>query len=171
MSSDLSGEITAIATAVVAYMAFRRQTEEVAILQQQMKEQQEVFAREARERHRAQASRVFISLESPEERSARFNVANTSEQPVYDAEIRWRYKTARYPQIKHTQLGTILPGDRPAIETQPSPEAERVRPDPDDDFTVLIFRDAAGVIWTRRLGGDLRELGTTGLDQENLNEE
>src|SRR6266567_3502640 len=109
MSSDLSGEITAIATAVlaafaivtavVAYMAFRRQTEEVAILQQQMKEQQEVFAREARERHRAQASRVFISLESPEERSARFNVANTSEQPVYDAEIRWRYKTALSPQI------------------------------------------------------------------------
>jgi len=160
MSSDLTGEITAIATAVlaafaivtavVAYIAFRRQTEEVAILQQQMKEQQEVLAREARERHRAQASRVFISLESPEERLASFNVANTSKQPVYDAEIRWRYKTARYPQIDQARHDTA--GDRPAIETQPSLEAERVRPDPDDDFTVLIFRDAAGVTWTRRLG-------------------
>jgi len=181
MSSDLATEITAIATAVlaafaiitavVAYMAFRKQTQEVGILQQQMKEQQEVLAREARERHRAQASRVFISLAAPEQRPARFNVANTSEQPVYDAEIRWRYKTARYPQIKHTQLGTIMPGDRHSIEIQPHPQAERVRPDPDDDFTTLIFRDVAGAMWTRRLDGDLRELGTTDPDQEILNDQ
>jgi hypothetical protein len=47
-----------------------------------MKDQQDVLARETRERHRPQASRVFIYLEYPEERSPRFNVTNTSEQPV-----------------------------------------------------------------------------------------
>ena len=63
MSLNLSSEITAIATAILgvgaivtailAYLAFRKQTQEVGILQQQMREQQEVLAREAGERHRA----------------------------------------------------------------------------------------------------------------------
>jgi hypothetical protein len=161
----------AIITAVVAFMAFRRQTQEVGILQQQMKEQQEVFAREARERHRAQASRVFITLDCGGVHPARFDVANTSDQPVYDAEIRWRYRTARTPLIQHSRPGTILPGERPVIECQPVQEAGRVCPDPDDDFTILIFRDAAGVMWVRTLDGDLSELGTPSPGQEILNKE
>jgi hypothetical protein len=108
---------------------------------------------------------------TPKNAPPAFNVANTSEQPVYDAEIRWRYKTARYPQIKHTQLGTILPGDRHSIETQPYPQAEHVRPDPDDDLTALIFRDAAGAMWTRRLDGRLREITTPDSDLQTPNEE
>jgi hypothetical protein len=158
----------AIITAVVAYMAFRRQTQEVGILQQQVKEHQEVLAREAREGHRAQASRVFITLDSGGVHPASFNVANTSDQPVYDAEIRWRYRTARTPFIQHSRPGTILPGERPVIECQAASEAHRVRPNPDDDFTVLIFRDAAGVMWVRALDGDLSELGTPGPGPRNL---
>jgi hypothetical protein len=186
MSVDLSGEITAIATAVlaafaiitavVAYMAFRRQTQEVGILQQQMKEQQDVLAREARERHRAQAARVFISLDygdkQDDKRSAHFTVANTSDQPVYDAEIRWRHtqREAHHPVIRHTQLGTILPGDRPTV--YPARIDLGARADPDDDrFTVLIFRDAAGAMWTRTLDGDLSELGTPDPDQQAPDQE
>jgi hypothetical protein len=117
MSVDLSGEITAIATAVlatfaiitaiVAYMAFRRQTQEVGILQQQMKEQQDVLAREARERHRAQASRVFIALAIPQQGPARFNVVNTSEQPVYDVEIEWRDNDAIAANTHRRQLAIL----------------------------------------------------------------
>jgi hypothetical protein len=161
----------AIITAVVAYMAFHRQTQEVGILQQQMKEQQDVLAREARERHRAQASRVFVSLDCGDEHPARFNVANTSDQPVYDTEIRWRYKTARTGFIQHSRLGTILPGERPVIEASPHRKPTGSAPDPDDDFTILIFRDAAGVMWVRALDGDLSELGTPSPGQEILNEE
>jgi hypothetical protein len=123
MSSDLSGEITAIATAVlaafaiitavVAYMAFRRQGEEVGILQQQMREQQQVLTREARDRHRAQASRVFLSLEYPSEHSACFNIVNTSDQPIYEAEIRWLDHTSPVPCIRHVQVGTILASGQP----------------------------------------------------------
>ena len=45
-----------------------------------MKEQQDVLVCDARERHRAQASRVFISLDGADEHPGRFNVANTSDQ-------------------------------------------------------------------------------------------
>ena len=181
MSSDLSGEITAIATAILAafaivtatlaYMAFRRQTQEVAILQQQMKEQQDVLAREARERHRAQAARVFISLNYRDEQSASFTVANTSEQPVYDAEIQWRQSRSRPRIIRHSPLGTILPGDRRIIVCEPTQGDPGTLPDPDDHFTTLIFLDAAGVMWTRRLDGDLSELGTLIHDDQTPKQE
>ena len=174
MSSDLSAEITAIATAVlaafaiitatVAYMAFRRQSQEVAILVEQ-------HERDIAQRRMAQASRVFISLEDGEH-PARFTVANTSDQPVYDAEIRWRHtqREAHRRVIRHTQLGTILPGDRPAA--YPARIELGARADPDDDrFTVLIFRDAAGAIWVRRLDGDLSELGTPDPDQQTPDQE
>jgi hypothetical protein len=128
MSSDLSGEITAIATAVLAafaiitaalaYMAFRRQTQEVTILQQQMKEQQDVLAREARERHRAQAARVFISLSyNDAEQYTFFMVANTSEQPIYETEIHWTTHHGVKRTTTYRSLGTILPGDRPSADT------------------------------------------------------
>lgn len=170
MSVDLSGEITAIATAVlaafaivtaaVAYMAFRKQAQELAILQQQMKEQQDVLVHEADERHRAQASRIFISLEKYGERPSRFNVANTSDQPVYDAEIRWYDTRVRASSILHSRLGTILPGDRPAVDVRPAQHDPDAVPYPDGEgvrFTMLEFRDAAGTKWTRTLGGGLGE--------------
>jgi len=176
MSSDVSGEITAIATAVlaafaiiaaaVAYMAYRWQTKEVTILQQQMKEQQDVLAREARDRHRAQASRVFLSLAYDHEQLARFAATNTSDQPVYDAAIRWRTSEVPTPHIRQDHLGTILPGDKPAIHCQPEQGNPHTLPDRNDPFTVLIFRDAAGVMWTRSLDGDLSEQGTPDLDQQ-----
>jgi hypothetical protein len=76
---------------------------------------------------------------------------------------------APYPRetrriIRHIQLGTILPGSRPAI--YPARIDAEARADPDDDrFTILIFRDAAGVTWVRRLDGDLSEMGTPDPDQ------
>ena len=82
---------------------------------------------------------------------------NTSEQPVYDVEIEWRDNDAIAANTHRRQLGTILPGDKTAFE--PTRDNFYANPDLDDDsFTVLIFRDAAGVMWTRKLDGDLREL-------------
>ncbi len=58
MSSDLSGEITAIATAVLAVFAivtaiyavraFRKQSEEVSAIERQVKDQQELTRRQAK---------------------------------------------------------------------------------------------------------------------------
>lgn len=94
MSVDLSGEITAIATAVlavgaivagiVAYLAFRKQSQEVHAIERQVKDQEELSRQQAEllkvqsgqlevqrqqladqreERRRAQARRIFISAE------------------------------------------------------------------------------------------------------------
>ena len=91
MSVDLSGEITAIATAVLAgfaivtavfaVLAFRKQALEVSLLQRQTQEQQDVLAREALERHRAQAARVFIGIPREDSRTRALYVANSSEYP------------------------------------------------------------------------------------------
>lgn len=97
-------------------MAFRRQTQEAGTLQQQMKEQQDVLAREARECHRAQASRVFISLAIPQRGPAHFNVVNTSDQPVYDAEIQWRDNDAIGPPGSPRPRAAIAPAPEPVFE-------------------------------------------------------
>lgn len=48
----------------------------------------------------------------------------------------------------------------------------KVSLDADDDYkTVLIFRDAAGTMWARRLDGDLSVLGTPDPDQQDAGQE
>jgi hypothetical protein len=195
MSSDLSGEITAIATAVLAafaivtaifaFLAFRKQSDSVAdgremIGQQkdmlqvqsdrletyryQVDEQHQTYAawvktlelqaselreslderkREAEERRSAQAARVFVSqadgvfvANDPSEMSEMLNededswtditkaeaeaeggwhvavltVVNTSDQPVYDAQLRWHRGSASHGWPNPEPLGTVMPG-------------------------------------------------------------
>jgi hypothetical protein len=90
MSSDLSAEITAIATAaltalaivtaVFAFLAYRKQSQEVRILRKQNE-------READERRRAQAARVFTGVPRGQDGEVLPYVQNASKLPVYDAQL------------------------------------------------------------------------------------
>jgi hypothetical protein len=86
MPVDLSGEITAIATvvlaafaivtAVFAFLGYRKQREEVGILVNENREHQQVVEREAAERHREQASRVWVMMAPHDEATKRDFPAN-----------------------------------------------------------------------------------------------
>lgn len=108
MSSDLSGEISAIATAVLALfaiitailagLAFRKQAKEVGAIERQLDLQRRQFAADLDERHRAQASRIVIwnvwdTYDSPEGanlvRGVVTHVKNSSQQPIYDVSPDW----------------------------------------------------------------------------------
>jgi hypothetical protein len=203
----------AIVTAVLAGLAFRKQSREVRAIERQVKDQEELTGqqarlleiqsgqlelqrqqldeqrqvdakqaavlelqadelrqslaqreREAEQRHRAQASRVFITQERartapagyPEPEGAEpfvtATVKNTSDQPIYDAELRWHVGSAGHGEPNPEPLGTILPGE----------EAGSMRPFPygvnmDVSGAVVRFTDANGVRWLRRPDGYLNE--------------
>jgi hypothetical protein len=119
--------------------------------------------READRRHGDQASRVFIqevvgpSYAATEEggspgQTISAVAVNTSDQPVYDAENRWRRGSEGYGEPNPGPLGTILPDSR----------GERRRGFPagtnmEVSGAVLSFRDAAGTVWMRRPDGGLTE--------------
>jgi hypothetical protein len=210
MPVDLSGEITAIATAVLAVFAivtgiyavraFRKQSKEVSdqaemlrVQSEQLEEQRKINAeqtrvlalqaeelreslgerkREADQRRRAQAAQVFISEEHAPGSSVKgvtdsdrfgaiafagvdcivaiVTVVNGSNQPIYDAELRWYHGSADHGDPNPEPLGTIMPGKKT---------------DTSHDFpldtnmavsgAILTFRDAAGVNWIRTADGSL----------------
>jgi hypothetical protein len=159
MSSDLSGEITAIATAVLAafaiitavfaFLAYRKQSQEVKVLQQQLKDQLEATARQAaaselqaKQQHMAQASKVFVVHLPMAGKDDNLRIVNTSEQPVYDVKV---FLGDSSEKRAAQDLGTILPGA--AVDTEL----------PDHTHAILRFRDAAKSRWLRMEGGDLIE--------------
>ena len=192
MSSDLSAELTTIATAVLAVgaivtavfaiLAFRKQALEVGILQQQTHEHQQALEHEAIERHREQASRVWI-LVVPDDGISRRDfparrpdrdpatsetmkgttleamVTNASEQqqPIYNAKLHWYRGSEGYktPEV----LGAV-PGYERTARSQSYP--------PGTDLTTcgafLTFRDAAGYAWVRSPNGVLTEHQPDDLD-------
>ena len=163
MSVDLSGEITAIATAVlasfaivtaiVAYMAFRRQTQELAILQQQTKEQQEVLAREASDRRKAQAAQIFTGAPQATEQKPEIvpYAWNASALPVYDAQL-W-YPNWDSSPADPDNLGVILPGEK-ADGSSHDVFSNR---ETALSLEILSFRDSAGIGWIRMPDGALIE--------------
>jgi hypothetical protein len=162
MSSDLSAEITAIATvalavfalaaAILATLAFLKQSREVRILEQQMQTQQGLLAREALERHRAQAARVFIGSTLNNQDLWVPSVVNSSNLPVYDARL-WYYDLFPDRKIRH-DIGVVLPGEtRSLVDAQGTGDISN----PADMEVVLIFRDAAGATWMRQRDGTLTE--------------
>lgn len=186
MSAIAAAQWTAVATIVLAVFAvigagfavaaFRAQGQQVSALKDQVKAQQdlnekqtpvlELQARELREsleqrireaeaRRRAQASHVFLGLEPvglnmPTGRTA--HIANDSNEPIYDAQVRWH-------------RGTAADGsDEPVPMVLPHEEVHATHgfpPDTNMEYAgaVLVFRDAAGITWRRRLDGTLTELG------------
>jgi hypothetical protein len=180
--------VFAIVTAVYAILAFRKESQEVhdqasmlKVQSEQLGEQRKINEkqtevlelqatelresiderkREDSERHRAQASRVFIHQERlPDdphvvgERSGPVVVAhlmNASQQPVYNVIISWH-------------LGTMPKGQRYLTPLMPGAEDEDTQPvppgaDADKFGAVAFFRDAAGVTWRTRPDGQLDEI-------------
>lgn len=123
--------------------------------------------READERRRAQASRVFIheerldadprvsqaSLAARGERPQPVVIAyvmNTSQQPVYNVLISWRLG---HESVGKHHMMPLMPGaDDKDIMVVP-PDA-----DPATFGAVVFFRDAARVTWRTRPGGEPEEI-------------
>jgi hypothetical protein len=127
--------------------------------------------RQAEQMRRAQAARVFLTEEpfasGADRRNAAFRESlgvstppfsvtvtahNTSDQPIYDAELYWHRGSADHGDPNPEPVGTLLPG---ATHT-----STRVFP-PETNLevsgAVLRFRDASGTKWTRRADGYLEE--------------
>ena len=132
--------IGATVTAVYAAKAFGKQAQEVGILLEQNK-------REAAERRRVQAARVFIGAPRDLVRLVHPYAQDASDFPVYDAQF-WYSRLGSLSEPD--DLGTILPGQR----------LSGTHPLGSDDAlarTILTFRDANGVRWVRMPDGALYE--------------
>jgi hypothetical protein len=170
MSLIAATQITAIATVVLALgaiitawfaiKAFRKQTQEVALLQQQAE-------RDIDQRRRAQASQVFLELRSlatkefvtsgdpPEPYGA--SAHNLSSLPVYQLSVIWTgwYEPCRDPigrLISASELQPLANRLMPGKTTTARHTPENAVPHP-----WLLFRDAAGVEWLTDTDGHLIE--------------
>jgi hypothetical protein len=166
--------VFAIVTAVFAFLAFRKQSTEVTTLQRQFDDQRKVNdlqarelqeslaerRREAEERRRAQAARVYVIInvfprnkahpgnEYVAGRSARqpaigVIVHNASDRPVYDVRIHYLTLPDCVQAGTEDSLGTLGPQDRTAPVQRDVPNG------PVEQFiAIAYFRDAAGLRWT-----------------------
>ena len=149
-----------------------KQTEVLGLQLQELQATLAERKREAEGQRRAQASKVFLweedlnrnPLLQPGMSEGRLpgetytgifaaaHVVNSSDQPIYNAELRWRRGSSSWGEPNPEPLSTIMPGK----------EVTRVRQFPRDtnmtvSGAVLTFRDAAGVTWLRRRDGELME--------------
>jgi hypothetical protein len=136
----------AMVTSVFAYLAFRKQSAEVGLLQRQA-------ARDSEQRRRDQAAHVFAWAEQrpydddPGDMRAAACLRNTSRQPVYNIRL------GRGTTGEQTKL-VLLPGEDHVILGAGSRVA---------DGTSLVwaeFRDAHDVRWRTDSVGELKELPT-----------
>jgi hypothetical protein len=161
MSVEVATWVTAVATVVLAVFAvitawyareaFRKQAQEVGLLLEQNK-------REEEERRRAQAVQVHLwrgpvlgEIDGPY--FAELHLRNTSPQPIYYPRFGWDMNGRLVAFILHA--GQVMP--RRSIEVnlmQPTgtlPNQDRLDP-------VAVFRDRAGIWWAARADGRLDEL-------------
>lgn len=138
--------IFAIVTASFAFLAFRKQSQEVAILLEQNK-------REESERRRAQASRVFVAADPHPGSVVSPYAHNASDFPIYEAQI-WQAEPREVSGPD--DLGTIFPGKSAASKHEFAFRDALIR-------TVLTFRDSQGVRWIRMPDGTLSEQTTPSL--------
>lgn len=198
-AADVPGWITAIATAglligaiitaIYAAKAFGKQSEQLEDQRKINKEQTRVLGlqakelsaslsqreRDAAERHRAQASRVFIWQEYREGNPAQYeappdyirhlgslphgesrplmvaHVKNTSEQPVYDLVVTWTYDADSRQKSER---------QKPLMPDEEDIQLLLIRPGEDSSpfSAVASFRDAAGVRWQIRPDGQFDEI-------------
>ena len=185
MSLIAATQITAVATAVLAafaiitagfaVLAFRKQSAEVTILQQQAKDQQDLTAKqtpvlelqakelqasldqrklEAAVQRKAQASQVFIRMEQTQLKELWQVTAlacNTSPQPIYDMHVSWHKGTAPLDEADH--WASLMPGDVARSARDLSEQSDMSR-----FGAVVFFRDAADVQWRVRPDGKLDEI-------------
>jgi hypothetical protein len=167
MSDIFAAQITAVAnvvlavfaiiTAILAGLAFRKQSREVRDQAEMLRQATADREREAAERRRAQALQVYVHRQTvrpqydldPYLVSAR--VFNTSLQPVYDLQFRWL--------VDDKPVGIELWREHlaPGADTEEVFECRDVRPGLVD--ARVTFRDRAGVWWSMRgQGGRLEEI-------------
>ena len=159
----------ALVGAVFAIMAFRKQSEEVRLLKDDAEVQAGERRREAEERRRAQAARIYVVREylpgpgvtignptlvrhgSPLTVAA--TVHNSGGQPIYDVRVHWVDVGAGVQAGCEDLLGTIGPGEQH--------QSQRGAPGgfviPDNFVPVAYFRDAAGLRWTLTPAGQLEQ--------------
>jgi hypothetical protein len=120
--------VLAPATAVLAGLAFRKQSQEVALLLQENQHQ-------TAERRRTQAARVFTGIPRDPVRMVAPYAHNASDFPIFDAQLWYR---AMSGLLDPEDLGTIMPGDRASSGRARSAGGGRPR-------SILTFRDAEGI--------------------------
>jgi hypothetical protein len=169
--------VGAIITSVFAYLAFRKQSREISdqaemldLQRRQLAEQEKTNTehvkvltlqaeelrkslrereRDADERRRAQASRVFLAVSRDEAQPITPYVHNASDLPIYETKIQAAAGSGNAKEPENLEI--ILPGEAiPATRLVAAGEAVR--------FTILTFRDAAGLFWQRYPNGLLEEL-------------
>jgi hypothetical protein len=161
--------VGAIITAVLAFLAFRKQTAELVILQEQAKVDQKDRRLEATERRRERAAMMYLTVafdkglrDNPEvimvprKPSVTVTVHNSGKQPVYDVRVHWVDASSGMQAGAEDKLGTISPLNKgSAGRTLPAGTTESPL------IPVAHFRDAAGVRWTMLDNGELDEVDPT----------
>jgi hypothetical protein len=130
--------VFAIVTAVFAFLAYRKQAQEVGLL---LKENE----REAVERRRAQAERVFVGAPQSPGRVVSPYAMNASDLPVFGTQL-WFIDSGSLSDPE--DLGVILPGDQPGTDARAFDDAEDALA-----HTILTFRDATSRRWVRLTDG------------------
>lgn len=138
-----------------------RQAEVLELQAADLRESLEERKRSAARRRREQAAHVFIT-EKPHpwnngtinggHHSIAVTVANTSDEPIYQARLRWHLDGQPHRDPTAEEVGTILPGDK-TVKSGSYPRGT----DLGICGAILEFRDAAGVKWLRRADGYLGE--------------
>ena len=130
----------AIASAIFAVLAFRKQSLEVSILREQNK-------REAEYRRREQAVRILIWTGGTEESGAA-HVRNTSDQPIRDLLFRWADSNGQTVGPAYVE-GPLLPGRELVFEGIDTSEAVHA---------TIDFRDINGIVWVAISDGSVQEM-------------
>jgi hypothetical protein len=168
--------VFAIITATVAALAFRKQSQEINLLREQLRDQKELGERQARvlelqnkelvesleerklnreQRYREQATRIFIWEERRYSGMVIAHVKNTSAQPIYDVEVSWSagFKVCG----TYTFDQPLLPGDEKVSNSAQDVSVPETM-DPATLGADLWFRDAAGTSWRARPDGIVEEV-------------
>jgi hypothetical protein len=186
MSLLFSTQLTAVATAVlgvfaiitaaVAALAFRKQSQEITLLQVQLRDQKEFDERQAGvlelqakelaesleerklnrvQKNREQATHIFVWEDQNYSGMMIAHAKNASAQPIYDVEVSWCLGLTVYGTHRFDQ--PLLPGDeRVSNSAQDASAPENV--DPATLSADLWFRDAAGTSWRARPDGIVEEV-------------
>lgn len=148
--------VGAIVTGVLASLAFRKQSQEVGILQREMQE-------ESRRRRIQQASRVIFSdmstwTDSDKGRTFRFQIeiTNHSDLPIYAVTLTWDVE--KLSELRGVELAleiapTLLPGASIVHDKTYQMTEGTWLP-----RQCAIFSDASGIRWERKGNGNLTDL-------------
>jgi hypothetical protein len=149
----------ALATAILALLAWRKQSREVRDQGEMLKFQAEEFRqlsqdreREAQERRRAQAVMVYVWSDraAADPSTVMVHLRNTSQQPVYGVQLGWQRDGQFRGRSEH--VTPIMPGETVGTGLMQPPDT--LLP---PSAAAAIFRDRAGIWWCARPDGSLEE--------------